>query len=440
MSVPDAINWLVPRGLKARINPLYLRYLGLRADRGHEPITTIRPSGLNTRHVLLVVIDALRLDCPPEIGLDWTAAVAPSTWTFPSITSIHTGLYPHEHGAVARTTTDDNEYAMPEQATDPVLPTAFERAGYDTYTGLAFLMPLLAVKGWYQRHDVFPDVRAERVLEAYREWRTDRDQTFAYLHLGDLHAPLNPPDEYVEAAGVDTTLPNLSHIQEYTDDWDGSDECQYYRSQRMALYRAAVTYVAEQLESHLPQLTDDTLVFVTGDHGEAHWEQVEVDRGMTDSRPNYGVGHGGTPLDAVARVPVAVSGPSGDIQLRGGTPSLRDIPATLLDLAFEGDRTDVPGRSWRDTIPADRIVVCEAPRYGVERKAAYHGTDKVIESQADDVVLGATVQPDAVGERFGTLSARTIEELREAFEWTDAEHRATTGRLVRGQLEALGYR
>lgn len=435
----DALTPIVPDRVKAAARPLYLRLLGRRADRQHESVASGTGSQGRYRHVLFLVVDAFRLDTIPDLPFDWSAAVAPSTWTFPSVTSMHTGRDPHEHGAVARTAPDDDTYAMPAQTESPVIPLAFERLGFDTYAGFAFLTPFLAVRSWYQHHRVFPDVRAERVLRHYRGWRSDRDRTFGYLHLGDLHAPLDPPATYIESHGVDTTLPNLPLLAEYTQSFDDSDECRYYRDQRFALYRAAVDYLADQLEDLLLPLRDDTLIVLTGDHGEAHWEHVEVDRLMTDSRPNYGVGHGGTPLDPVARVPVAISTPDGGLAIRGGTPSLCDVPRTLLDLNGESPPSDVPGTSWVEAIPDDRVAVCEAPRYGVERKAAYRGREKVIESKADGVVLGATVDEMAVGDRFGTVSAETIDELRREFVWDGPHRTAETGRYVREQLEALGY-
>jgi hypothetical protein len=436
----DALTGMLPDGVTAAANPWYLRLRSKKADRRHRPVAEEPRDDTQFRHVLVLVVDALRLDATPDLPFAWSAGVAPSTWTFPSVTSMHTGRYPHEHGSVARTNAGDEAYAMPEQTTNPVLPYAFERAGFETFAGIAFLTPFLAIRRWYQRHRVFPDVRADRVLERYRSWRDGRDRTFAYLHLGDLHAPLDPPAEYVAEYDVDTSLPNLDRLAEYTDSYDGSDDCRYYRDQRLALYRATLAYLEDQIEQYVLPVCDDTLVLLAGDHGEAHWEHVDVDRRMTDSRPNYGVGHGGTPLDPVARVPVALSTPGGDVSICGGAPSLCDVPKTLLNLTFPSMDTDIPGENWMNRIPRDRVAVCEGPRYGVERKAAYRGREKVIESREDDVVLGATVAESEPGDRFGALDPETVKALRDRFVWTDRQRSADTSRYVQEQLEALGYK
>jgi hypothetical protein len=83
--------------------------------------------------------------------------------------------------------------------------------------------------------------------------------------------------------------------------------------------------------------------------------------------------------------------------------------------------------------------LCDAPRYGVTRKAAYRGHEKVIESRADDVPLGATVDGMAVGDRFGQLDASTIDSLRRAFVWEPTTQASTPSRFIQEQLEALGY-
>jgi hypothetical protein len=69
-------------------------------------------------NVLLIVVDCFRPDFLPDIGFDFEYAVAPAPWTFPSVTSINTSLYRHEHGSVAHTMPDDEEYAMPKQTED----------------------------------------------------------------------------------------------------------------------------------------------------------------------------------------------------------------------------------------------------------------------------------------------------------------------------------
>lgn len=112
---------------------------------------------------------------------------------------------------------------------------------------------------------------------------------FGYVHLGDLHEPIEPPESYAASHDVDTSTP---HLETWDDDYVesyGSPQSERYREERLKLYHAAASYVRDTLESFLDDVRDDTLVVLTGDHGEAHWEQVELAREFTDSRPAHGV-------------------------------------------------------------------------------------------------------------------------------------------------------
>jgi len=419
-------------GLRDIARPLYLRYRSTRADWSQDNACGT-PEESHYDSVLLVCIDALRPDFTPDLALSWDHAIAPAPWTFPSVTSLLTGEYPHEHGAVARTQADDESFPVPEQADpDSTLPQAFAEAGYDTLGLFSFINPFLASEGWFRTHRVWGDEPAETLVEYYRDWVRGSDRTFAYMHLGDLHAPVDPPAGYIERHDVDTSLPNLEHILEYTDDYDPEDaDCRYYRRHRLRLYTAALEYVEDVLELLLADIGDDTLVVITGDHGEAQYEHTGIDRQFTDSRPNYGVGHGGTPLDTVARVPVGSNG----FEPPAETVSLVDLPRTVLSATLAGE-VAYEGRSWLGDVES-RPVLCEGSRYGAERKAVYFDDRKVIRSEEDGVTLSATLSDG--GEQFD--ADIDAEDLLAALPTERTEgSESEPGRLVEGQLRALGYK
>jgi arylsulfatase A-like enzyme len=425
-------------------------YHSKRADLDHDSAGYTVPTRREPpRHVLVIVVDALRPDASLDVGLDATTAVTPATWTFPAVTSLLRGEYPHEHGAVAHTHPDDEEFAMPEQVSATgTLPEVLEAAGYDTYAGCSFFMPFLALRGWFQRHRGFSDEPAETVVRHYWEWRAGRNRTFGYLHLGDLHAPMDPPAPYVRGREVDTSLPNLGRMTEYTDDFDETDPaCRRYREHKLRLYRATLDYLEDVLGSLFDACGDDTLIVLTGDHGEAFWEHPGLDRQFTDSRPNYCLGHGGTPFDAVARVPLALGGVNASPG--PGWPSLIDVPSTITravvgERGTAGEEADerVPGFggvALQDGVPADRAAICEATRYGVERKAVYRGDAKLIRSQADDVTLTARVSQS--GETFCELPEHLAESLTAELPdyWEVFDNRVDVGEAVEKRLKSLGY-
>ncbi|WP_158545696.1 sulfatase-like hydrolase/transferase [Haloferax sp. Atlit-19N] len=427
---------MVPETVKKLIRPAYFYTLSKQSDIAHSsPEPSEQEGGVD--NILLISIDALRPDYTPDLDLTWASAVAPSTWTFPSVTSYLTGRYPHQHGATAHTHSSDDSFAMPEQASPTeTLPGVFERRGYDTLGLFAFPMPFMASRGWFQKHRVWADEPAETLVSKYKSWSHGREKTFAYIHLGDLHAPITPPKEYIEKQNVDTDLSNLEIIHEYTNSYDGSEKCRNYREQRLKLYQAALNYVEDTLQELLRNQDENTLVLIYGDHGEAHWEHYEKDQLFTDSRPNYGVGHGGTPFDMVSRVPVGVSYP--ELRPKGGRASLIDLPKTVTDHVFGSSPDEFSGCSWgKGSIPSERSVICEGVRYGPERKAVYRQNRKLIRSEADDVTL--TAELTTTGEDFNS-EFEYVELLNQLpDDWGRGES-AKTGRIVEDQLEALGYR
>jgi len=439
-TIADRVQEWAPFDLSNILGPLYYQYLSLQANREHETLNHAdrTPDSDVPDHVLVVVIDALRPDHLPDLPLEFDQAVAPGTWTFPSVTSMQTGLTPHEHGSVAHTHPEDDHFVIPQQyKSRETLPHCLEAAGFDTYLGSAFITPFLALRGWFRSNRVYGDVPAESVLNDYRSWRSNRDRTYAYLHLGDLHAPIDPPNQYVHRRNVDTSLDGLDRLVKYTDNYEDAPE--NWREQRLRLYCAALDYVEDTLRPVIEEIRDDTMIIITGDHGEAMWEHPDLDRQFADSRPNYCVGHGGTPFDTVARVPVAIECPAENVSIEGGLANGRDIPKTVCDGL--GIDYQFPGQSWFNPIPDDRATLCEATRYGTERKAVYRGDSKIIRSETDDVTLDATVHPEG-GETFGTLEDTEIEALIDCLpnHWDDVDLSTETSDMVEDRLEALGYK
>ena len=441
----DIIHWLrehVP--YKERVRDHYFALRGYAADARHRFRSS--PSQLTATpdapdHILLVVIDCLRPDYIPDLPLEFTTAIAPSTWTFPSVTSIHTGQYPHEHGTVVHATEGDSTFAIPKQAEgQPVLPEVLEGAGYDTASVAGFVMPYLAYRGWYQRHRVFGHEPVEPVGAAYRDWRRGRSQTFAYLHLSDLHRPLMPPERLLDEYDVDRELA----ATEAPEPFDSDDpECRRFRENELRRYRATLAHVEETLTPLLEDVLEDTLVVVTADHGEAMWEHPDVARQFSNPLSEDGFEHGGTPFDMVARVPVGVSNPGGGSGLpEGGWPTLCDLPRTIVDDVTSEDMNPFGKHAWQEPIPDDRAVLCEGVRYGHERKAVYGDGVKIIRSIEDDVILTAKVNRDSIGEAFDELDNSSIKHLLVAFpeKWGRSGQMNRPNKFVTEQLEALGYK
>ena len=439
-----------------------------RADRAFERRAAgdpASPSADAPDHIVVVVVDALRADAldadltPFLSSLDGTDAVAPATWTFPSVTSLLSGSYPHDHGAMRRSDDYENSVAditgLPPQSDVPLLTDHLDAAGYSTYGAFGFVVPFLALRGRFADHRLYANADAHRLLSDHAAWLTDRrdDRTFSYLHLSDLHEPVEPPAPYAAEHDVDTSIPDIEGWN-YEDVVASTPTADRYRRNRRRLYEAAVEYADNRLAAHhrrITDLVDDAAFVVTGDHGEGFWERARFHADtFADPRPAYCVGHGGAPYEAVTRVPLRVDG----IPLSGA-----DRPTSLVDIALTVRRAvtgvdvgddhpdaadpDAGGVPLGASVANDRIRLVEGTRYGYEKKAAYGDRRKLIVSRGDDVSVGFSLPEEVETTLPPDASSRLSDALPPWPESGDAAavraRRDVSGDVAR-RLERLGYR
>ena len=290
--------------------------------------------------VVLVIVDTLRADATaPELeafaaqSAVFTQAVAQSSWTRPTVTTLFTGLSPDQH----RNGWFDSVLA-PSATT---LAESYREAGWSAWgafgntivregSGLEQgLDPWLDFASKGNRGSRSPQL-VRRVLEELGE-----ERELVVVHTIGPHEPYEPTAASAAATGAPTSGPlferQLNHAALKRVDQLGEGELE----QLNALYAAEVLDEAAALG---PLLTDPrlqaALVVLTSDHGQANGDQ---------GRLYHGIG----PYSSQLHVPLMVRGPGVEPGERSELVSHQDVHSTLLAALGEHE-----GRDLRCALPA----------------------------------------------------------------------------------------
>ena len=354
--------------------------------------------------VLLVVMDTVRADATsldasargvtPNLaalaarGVRFDRAIAPAPWTLPSHASFFTGRWPSELKV------------GPDRALDGRFPTVAEYLGRHGYATAGFVAntafcteeyglgrgfghyedyvvsPLETLRssalGWLLCRRLVPVLdrlctaagrEANHPLEAtfYRkdaaeinraalrwiERQGDRPY-FAFLNYLDAHDPyLLPRGAGRGPSGHPADLAERRALRDWIGETPRGRTPEEIRLARDA-YDDCLRYLDGQLGQLVAELgrlgrLDRTVILVTSDHGEHFGEHAR------DGRPL--VGHRQAVYQPEVHVPLAIVAPG---RVAAGTAvaeavSLRDLPATIVDLAGLRDGSPFPGRTLLPT-------------------------------------------------------------------------------------------
>jgi arylsulfatase A-like enzyme len=485
-------------------------------------------------NVIVLVIDTLRADrlgihgserglSPTMDGLGregfaFYKAVAPSSWTKPSVASLLTGLYPGRHGAVLSPLKADVVGYEGLSVLAPSHVTLAERMKEAGYRTAAFVTNPHIIPAYYfdQGFDEFtqPAGKAELLLGKALDWieqAGEQDGFFLYLHVIDPHTPYFPPEEYWEDYFIDPGI-NAPFVRQgdpgeiilwlkYFNEWNpegpedrfrfdyeevipqikrmypekakdltplqvasqvyldftGYDDPDLLRRKDclVGLYEAEIAYSDDSLAAFLQALRqrgvlDDTVLIITGDHGEAFLEH------------RYW-GHGVAVFGEEVNVPLIFHLPPSLGACQGGSDdpvSLVDLYPTVLDLAGLPVPEGIDGCSLRPMIeqgstgrPAKGPVHSEAILNGGDFVSAEVRGKKLIRTQRIDGTVDwkyydldtDPLEADPLDPEMGADAARalrrSIETLRKGRTATfgDVPEELPLSEEELEQLQALGY-
>ncbi|HET7707361.1 MAG TPA: sulfatase-like hydrolase/transferase [Thermoanaerobaculia bacterium] len=325
---------------------LFVSLLFLFACKGREQ--KIHSPGAN---VLLITLDTTRadrigaygygaaqtphLDALAKDGTLFEQAITPTAYTMPSHSSIMTGLYPPAHGVRL-----NGDAALGDAQT-----TLAERLSDDGYRTGAFVGAFVLDGRWglkqgFDHYDdqfqLGPDQRldlakvqrpANTVVDAALKW-LDADRSkpfFAWLHFYDAHTPYEPPAPY--------------------QGYDGE----------IAFADSQVGRVLQWLKEK--GLDDNTIVVITGDHGEGLGDHGESE-------------HGYYIYDYAVRVPLILRVPNAKPSRVTSQVRTIDIFPTVLELVERGrsrPRIETEGESLLPLITGSAE---DKPRYAYSESMA----------------------------------------------------------------------
>ncbi len=381
-------------------------------------------------NVALLVVDALRADhvsCygysrPTTPNLDafasantrYAAATSPGVWTFPSMASMFTGVYPSRHGLNRANRTVPPErrllaerlreggYRTAGFSANPYVGRMYEfNRGFDVFhefwgvsgngdrSGISgalngayqWLWPRVrntvkrsqtltrAYQRYLRRRIEARDKGAAALADATVEWigqaRRDRQPFFLYAHIMEAHGPLAPPSSHLRRFMDE---PSIARAREVNQDamayMAGANPLDDERMNLLLdLYDGSVSYSDEMLGRLLDALGDDGVVIVTADHGNSFGEHGILD-------------HFFSVHETLASVPLAVRHPgipAGVVERPVGTI---DITPTILELAGL-DSTGLAGVSLSATADPRSCLVTEFLDPPLERFNRFHRFDPV---------------------------------------------------------------
>jgi len=269
-------------------------------------------------NIVLITIDALRADhlscygyprkTSPNIdkiaekGIIFKNAIAPSSWTVPSMASLFTSLYPINHGVILgklvdifrkslkKKLEDENKMNIVQVLSDEltILPEILKIHGYTTF-GVASNLLLDEKTGFARGFDYFKNLNslpAPSVNKTIYSWEDKikrADKFFLWLHYFDPHHPYHARTPWIEKYTTKALTRKLKLYDKKRDPEIISILKKYAqaKSNYTALYDSEInfvdSYVGELIQKF--ELDKNTLIIITADHGEEFLEHGKVGHG-----------------------------------------------------------------------------------------------------------------------------------------------------------------
>ena len=346
-------------------------------------------------NVLLIVMDAVRaqnlslygyhrpttpnLERLAKSGVVFERAIASAPWTLPSHASMFTGRWHHELSTNWTTPLDQTYPTQAEVLREHGYLTGgfvanTEYCSYEMGLNRGFmhyddhlhgLGAVIESSGFFQtlqrnyklRHLLndfeLPGRKPANIInEEFLHWLAHRGEQpfFAFLNYYDAHDPYLPPEPFDQMFGPVIRRGNPWLYPDF--EWT-PEQVQV----EMNAYDGAIAYIDQQIGILLDQLgrqghLENTLVMIVSDHGEQFGDHNLM-------------GHGNSLYIQSLRVPLMMIFPAHiPANKRISSPvSMRNLPATVLDLLGQSNEAGFPGQSLtRYWVESPSIILADGDK------------------------------------------------------------------------------
>ena len=281
-------------------------------------------------------------------GLLFSNAIAPSSWTIPSLASLLTGVNPNVHGI------DIRGKLMDERI--PTLFEALEAQGY-AIGDTSYTLTEPSINSVFKKTDISPDAALgegrseESYLLSWMEKHRD-EPFFAWVHFHTTHLPYKatPPYNQFFAEDIDPEILQDQQIQFATSNIIvRKGEVEFDKERHSKILRALYAQALRQQDAKIGKvlmkldelgLRDNTLIVITADHGEELLEHGFIGHASTS--------WDGTVYDDLIQVPLLLSYPRSLPQGKKIEEQVRhiDLMPTVLDMLDIPLAAPVQGKSY----------------------------------------------------------------------------------------------
>lgn len=366
------------------------------------------------RDVLILVIDCLRSDHISRFGyprkttphLDSLSAVrfprmiSTASWTYPAVTSILTGLYPHEHKACLaknkRTWTEvrNGEFGSLSKNIE-TLSEVLQHQGYSTFCQTGIKPVELAVGDRFDKVNCRHHIEGEKLVNEFLNWWNENNENkFGYIQFADLHGWNRAwNSDYrqwpkVSPFGTVEPLPCPETVE-----WEDSKERDQYFSNFELIYDTQLRYIDRVIGDLISRIhTDENsnpLIFICGDHGEAFGEHYQEERDLFSHHrgPPYGIAHGRNLYNESIQVPLLIIDKSRNKKI-DKIISTTDIFPTVLDrLDIENKIKHKSSGVALGTGRNDRYIFSQGIGDGYSQQAVHWNDYKLLRQPYKDISL-----------------------------------------------------